>query len=391
MQTTATRRAHGGKDRTECPIPNSIPGLDGLRAFSILLVMASHSGMQRMLPGLFGVTVFFFISGFLITALLVREMDATGRISLRQFYMRRFLRLYPPLLVFVGITSAVWLLLGRPMEWLGVFAALTYLTNYLAVFDPSALQGIGGQLWSLAVEEHFYLVYPLLLIALFPRRLLTLKVLLALCALSLAIRTGVVLSFGAHGEDYASMATECRVDAILFGSATALAVREHGRDFVERWTEPHIVAAACAAILATFLIRDGLFRETVRYTIQQAALVPLVLAVTLTARYGQVNALLNSRPMVHIGKLSYSLYLWHLAGLGIGHFVLPGHGVAYAGAVLIGWTAAFLLAMASYRFVEAPCFALRRRFGSSLHEAAEAQQKADAQTDGAFGSGAKTA
>jgi peptidoglycan/LPS O-acetylase OafA/YrhL len=330
--------------------------------------MASHSGLQHLVPGVFGVTVFFFVSGFLITSLLIRELESSGGIDLRKFYMRRLLRLYPPLVVFVTVSALFSVLIGQQTHWLGILAAFAYLTNYFHIFEPELLKGIGGQLWSLAVEQHFYMLFPLLLIALWPRWLLILPVLLSLCGLSLAIRTGIALCCSDFSIDYTGMATESRVDAMLFGGATALAVRNYGQAFIDRSTEPYIVAMACAAIFATLVIRDDLFRQTIRYTIQQAALVPIILAVTLSDRYGSVREALNSMPAVWIGKLSYSLYLWHLTGLSIGHLALSGDGTLHFGAIAFGWSATFSLAICSYHFVETPFFALRRRFGSNVHE-----------------------
>ena len=346
----------------------TIPGLDGLRAISILLVMLSHSGLQKLVPGVFGVTVFFFISGFLITTLLLREQEKRGRVALGQFYIRRLLRLYPPLIVYVAVSVIVWVAAGQTIDWLGVGAALGYLANYASIFAPAAMQGLGGQLWSLAVEEHFYAFYPLVLIALFPRRLLILPVLLSLCVLSLAIRCYVALAHPEIATEYNGMATECRIDAILFGAATAVAYNRSGEAFVERWTRLHWVLMALFAIGLSLALRDPFFRSTLRYTVQEIALVPLVLAATVASRYAMAHLILNSKPMVEIGKLSYSLYLWHLAGLAVGEAILPGAGWRFAAAMLIGWLITFLFAVCSYRFVETPFFAMRRHFGSNVRD-----------------------
>ncbi len=346
----------------------TIPGLDGLRAVSILLVILSHSGLQAVVPGVFGVTIFFFISGFLITTLLVREQAKYGKIALGMFYVRRLLRLYPPLIAFVGISVLVWIATGHQIDWLGAGAALFYLANYASIFAPASMQGLGGQLWSLAVEEHFYIFYPLLLLALFPRRLLMLPVLAALCVLSLGVRIYVAIAHPAIAADYTGMATECRIDAILFGAMTAVLWNRHGSAFVDRMTRPGIVAVALAAIVVSMLIRDPFFRATFRYTLQEFALVPLVLAATISTRYGFIQRVLNSAPMVHIGKLSYSLYLWHLAGLAAGEALMPGAGVKFVAAMALGWAATYLFATCSYRFVEMPFFGLRRYFGSNVRE-----------------------
>lgn len=350
----------------------TIPGLDGLRAISILLVMLSHSGLQALVPGVFGVTVFFFISGFLITTLLLREQERHGRIALGQFYIRRLLRLYPPLIVFVAVSAIAWTLAGHSVDWRGVVAALAYLANYASIFAPETMAGLGGQLWSLAVEEHFYAFYPLLMIALFPRRLLVLPVLLSLCAVALGIRTYVALAYPDIATAYNGMATETRIDAILFGAATAILCNRKGEAFIERWSHPVWVGLGLAAIIVSLLIRDVFFRETLRYTVQEIALVPLVLGATVSSRYGFGQKILNSWPMVQTGKLSYSLYLWHLAGFALGEALIPGAGWSFVLAMLLGWAVTFLLAACSYRFVEMPFFAMRRHFGSNVRGEAPA-------------------
>ncbi|WP_407526224.1 acyltransferase family protein [Methylobacterium oryzisoli] len=363
------------------PTPPSarIPGLDGLRAFSILLVMASHSGLHAVVPGVFGVTVFFFVSGFLITTLLVEEHAGTGRIAIGPFYARRMLRLYPPLVVFIAVTGAAWVALGHRLDPLGVLGALAYLANYLALFQRQMMEGLGGQLWSLAVEEHFYLVYPLLLALLLARRWPVVPVLLGLCAVSLGVRVYVTLAHPGIAADYVGKATECRIDAILFGAVTALALRgPAGARFLAAATRPAVVGAALVAILASFAVRDEVFRNTLRYTLQQAALVPLVLAVAVAPGWTRTRALFDSPPARWIGRLSYSLYLWHLAGLALGEALVPGAGWRFALAMALGWGLAFALADLSYRFVERPFFAWRGRFGSHVaqQEAAPAARAA---------------
>ncbi|RVU21701.1 acyltransferase family protein [Methylobacterium oryzihabitans] len=345
-----------------------IPGLDGLRAFSILVVMASHSGLHALVPGVFGVTVFFFISGFLITALLVDEQAGRGRIAIGAFYARRLLRLYPPLVAFIAITGAVWVLQGRHLDPVGVLGALAYLTNYLAVFHREALAGIGGQLWSLAVEEHFYLIYPLLLAALLPRRPWAVPVLLAICAGSLLLRIGVSLTQPVDFATlYTGIATECRIDAILYGAVTALVWRSPaGPAFVARATRPIVVAVALGVLLASLAVRDDLFRNTLRYTLQGLALAPVVLAATVAPGWGRLRRLCDAPAARWIGQHSYSLYLWHFAGFAAGEALVPGTGLRFVAAMLIGWVAAFLFAALSYRVVERPFFALRTRFGSHV-------------------------
>lgn len=345
-----------------------IPSLDGFRALSILLVMASHSGLQDRIPGVFGVTVFFFISGFLITTLLADEYKRSGTIAVGAFYMRRFLRLFPPLFVFVALTGAIWVAMGERLHPLGVLGALAYMTNYLVIFVPHLMQGIGGQLWSLAVEEHFYLFFPWLMLFLLPRRKMLVPVLVGLCITSLAVRIGVALAAPDAATQYNGIATEARMDAILFGALAAL-LRDtpQARGLLERLTRPSITGIALAILLTTFVIRDPFFRSTARYTIQSLALIPPILALTSTSRFPAIRRLLDSWPLVMIGLLSYSLYLWHLAGLELGNFVAMHLALPTIAGWVLGWVITFGAAALSYRFVERPFFSLRRRFGSRLH------------------------
>lgn len=352
-----------GADRA---IPAVIPGLDGLRAVSILIVMISHSALSHIVPGVFGVTMFFFVSGFLITSLMLAEHRATGTLAIRAFYVRRLLRLYPPLVASIAATAAFYAAIGEPVDWRGVLGALAYLANYLAIFRPDLMQNLGGQLWSLAVEEHFYFVYPLLMAALLPRDRLILKVLAAICLAALCIRFYVDQAHPALAQDYNGKATETRIDSILYGALAAV-LWWSGRAqawFGRNWRA--LTMLGLALLLASFLWRNPAIRETIRYTAQGLALIPIVLAITVSGRLPSATALLECRPARWIGRRSYSLYLWHLLAFeAAGHLLRPLTGVepvVHAG----GWALAFALAWASYRFVETPFFALRRRFGSNV-------------------------
>src|SRR4051812_34954578 len=216
------------------------------------------------------------------------------------------------------------------------------------------------------VEEHFYAIYPLLLMALLSAHRRLAPVLIGLCGLALCLRIGVALAAPTIAPDYTGMATECRIDGILAGAIAALLGRSDASPvLVRRVVHPSVLAAALVLLLACFVIRDPLFRQTLRYTVQEIALIPIVLAAVNAPPRSWLRGLLDNAPMRAIGKLSYSLYLWHFAGFGIGLWMLPGAGrqpLAYA----FGWGAAFAVAYASYRFVEQPFFRLRRRFGSHV-------------------------
>lgn len=344
----------------------AIPGLDGLRACSVLIVMLSHSGLERIIPGVFGVTVFFFISGFLITTLLVREHAETGRIGVGNFYARRMLRLYPPLLFFIAVCAVAAIARGEAINPLGLAGALFYFANYVAIFDMQALSAFGGHLWSLAVEEHFYFFFPLLLIWLLGRPRLLIAVPFALCLAALAGRVAVTVFYPQIAVDYTGMASEMRIDAILAGAIAALIwSRPGGDEFVRRVTWWPWIVIGAAAILASFLIRDAFFRSTIRYSLQELALVPLVLAATVSPRFPWLVRLLDAAPLVWIGRRSYALYLWHIAIFELLIRLKPAEANLLA-VYLLGWIVAFAVADVSYRLIERPVFALRRRFGSHV-------------------------
>ena len=144
--------------------PRYIKGLDGLRAISILLVIVGHSGFERA-PGSLGVTIFFFISGYLITTILFDEYTNEGSINIRHFYIRRFARLFPEQFAYVLISAFIVSFYRDSFRVYDYLSAITYTTNYLNIFTPPEYKNLlpFSHFWSLAVEEHFYLVWPVLL------------------------------------------------------------------------------------------------------------------------------------------------------------------------------------------------------------------------------------
>ena len=141
-----------------------IPSLDGMRALAVMIVFVGHAGLGHIVPGGFGVTVFFFLSGYLITTLLRREYESHGTISLAKFYLRRVYRIFPPLYLVLAILIALQVsgFLQREMSWTAVMAQVFHLTNYYLLAYPSVeaapVVPHTVPFWSLAVEEHFYLL-----------------------------------------------------------------------------------------------------------------------------------------------------------------------------------------------------------------------------------------
>ena len=193
-----------------------VPALDGLRAVSIGLVVICHCGLDRVVPAGFGVTLFFFISGLLISRLLLAELQRTGHIELLHFYFMRFLRLMPALYLSVAVAALAFAAIGFAMTPLHYSAALFYWANYFGVYFSDVYGGFAtaphsdvqnpfAVLWSLAVEEHFYFMFPALLLLFAKRLRVLLGVLALLCLAALAWR-GVFLAM--HCGDPHSVSCE---------------------------------------------------------------------------------------------------------------------------------------------------------------------------------------
>lgn len=343
----------------------NVPSLDGLRAVSIVVVLLAHFVDERLFPGGLGVYVFFVVSGFLITRLLLAERKTDGAISLPNFYARRPLRLYPVIIVYAVIVVLFVWALGRPLDPAEPFSALFYFANFL--YSIRELHGQAADLpfelfWSLSVEEHFYMLFPFALVLLRgePRRLAMLLV--ATCALCLGLRLIVAWLHPAYLSTHVFyFQSEFRLDSIAFGALLAAGCEtEAGRRLLLRLTHPAILAAAIAGVGLSLAVRDPWFRETLRYTLQGACLTVLVANVLFTNRYWAANIFLNTAAMVWLGRLSYSLYVWHL---GVSYFI-EATGLPQEQQVPVDFVMTILVAVGSYYFIEQPALALRRRFGS---------------------------
>jgi peptidoglycan/LPS O-acetylase OafA/YrhL len=297
----------------------TIPSLDGIRAVSVLIVVLAHSGLEDVVPGGLGVTIFFFLSGYLITTLMLTENNRTGSINILQFYARRVFRLMPPLVVSLAIAYGLTFagLLAGGITIKGLAAQLLYFANYYGLFfDPGNTVPDGtGILWSLAVEEHFYIFYPLFMTLLLGSKLRprTIGTLLGIgCLLILAWRIYLVQSpdFMMNRTYYAS---DTRIDSIIYGCILAIVInpmRNVHRGAPMSLGQWAIVATAAATLLATLLYRNPGFRETVRYSLQGLALMPLFY---FAVRFPD-NPLfrhLNTRLAITLGTYSYAIYLIH--------------------------------------------------------------------------------
>lgn len=333
--------------------------IDGLRAIAVVSVLLFHLGVGFLSGGYVGVDVFFVISGYLITGLIAGEL-ASERFSLKAFYLRRVRRIAPPLIVMVLPTSiAAWMLLyPEAMRSFASSLALQFLSlqNFFYLAEGEYFIGSDTKLllhtWTLAVEEQFYLLWPLLLIL--TRRMgarRQLGVVLALLLVSFVVNLALMrISPKASFFLLPPRAWELGIGGVL-------ALRErHGFDprQLPMWLRDLAGLGGLAAIAVS----------VVHFTPQTpfpgtAALLPVVGSALVIGSGGgrtAVARLLSQRPLVHIGLISYSLYLWHWPLIVVTRLLRHDPGApAYAVAIIV---AAVALAEASYRFVETP---IRRR------------------------------
>ena len=341
-----------------------IPSLDGIRAVSFMLVFATHTGVRTFISGDFGVTVFFFLSGFLITTLMRSEFDRNGSVNIRHFWLRRALRILPPFYVVVLAATLTALILYPPgtVYWPAMAAELLFYANYWGIYGINREAPGTGVVWSLAVEEQFYLLFPLLYISFqklrVPRSGQT-WLLWGLCALILAWRCALVMAMHADSTRI-YIATDTRVDSVLFGCALAVwnnPVLDEPTGSPGLW-KFLLLPAALAALLICFLIQGIVFRETWYFSIQGAALT-LVFIAAIRFHTWPLFRFLNWRPVVFIGTLSYSLYLVHDVLLRAVARLWPlSHGWQRAP---ISLAASIIAAWAIYVLVERPCARLRKR------------------------------
>ena len=338
---------------------NHVQALDGLRAIAVLIVMISHAGLGHIVPGGFGVTIFFFLSGFLITTLMRLEMAKTGRLSFSGFYLRRTVRIIPPMLICIAVTLVLSAagLIERTIDlgWLGT--DLLFLTNYAPLLGGTS--NIPIPLWSLDVEEHFYLLFPALYVAL--RSVSGRAAIGGIAAglmLALALRIGTLQTSVDPANIFYWMHT--RIDSILYGCLLAVINNPVTDD--RPWIGPGRIwlVLGLAMIGVTLIVRDPFFRETFRYSVQGLGLFLVFNFVLRTS--GAINRLLSVEPLRWVGNWSYVLYLIHLPLFMVAEHFFGIGALAYA----IGFVLAFAFAAGMYRFVERPLLMWRKGFQERL-------------------------
>ena len=326
--------------------------IDGLRAIAVLAVVLYHFGLPGLGGGFTGVDVFFVISGFLIGGILWREYDATGTVNLPRFYLRRFKRLAPAFFAMAAVTALLSWALLLPFEFREfgkqLIAATVYLSNVLffrqaGYFDSASHEKPLLHSWSLAVEEQFYIFLPLLILVLSRRRGALIGALVACWALSLA--GSVALT--PRVPTAAFYLFPFRAWEMLSGVLLAIWGVETGR----RWR-----GHAALSWLGLALVAGSVLWVPAGPLFPGALALPAVAGTALLLANGTgrnpVNRLLSTPRMVDLGRMSYSLYLWHWPILTLSLYLRQGYTGPVEAAL---WMALSLgLAYLSWRFVEIP-------------------------------------
>jgi peptidoglycan/LPS O-acetylase OafA/YrhL len=342
-----------------------VRGLDGLRALAVLGVIVFHFSRDALPAGFLGVDVFFVVSGYLITTLLLREVGASGRISLPSFWARRARRLLPALCVMTAVVVVASAIDFTDNELHDIRAhalgSLFYCANWVFIHGHSSYFATLGRpspflhTWTLAIEEQFYVVFPLVVFA--ARRVIARRPMVgAAVAFAGAVASQLWMAHLVqphHDPSRAYFGSDSHASGILVGVALAFMLAAVGRVDRAQRTASAAGVVLLAGVAATMRLADdnslGLYRGGyLAFALACAALIVVVVQFRDTA----FSRALSVGPLVAIGLRSYSLYLWHWP---VRVFVTHDN-VHAGGAALFVWRAVTLavLAEVSYRFVERP-------------------------------------
>jgi peptidoglycan/LPS O-acetylase OafA/YrhL len=355
-----------------------IPSLDGLRALSIFLVVALHTlqrynighhvalGWYALFNGQYGVSIFFVISGYLITMLLLQEQRKRGSISLRGFYLRRAFRILPPLYFYIGTVVLLGIAGRIAVTRSDVLSSLFFFHNFAQHSTTWALE----HLWSISVEEQFYLVWPFILVACIARRGLAGRTSAAIFPIAVLLvspfarvllghqKNPLMHNLGIKNLNYDFLMYGCLI-ALLQGTPRFEAIYRHA---TRVWWLPPLVIAACSAATARF---QNYFDLPIGYTLSGAAIAIFLVWCTRNPN-SVVGRILNWKPIVKIGVLSYSIYLWQTLFLHPSNYQVFGR-YDWIGRFPGNWIGFFLAACFSYYVVEQPSLDLRTRLLDSFH------------------------
>ena len=360
-----------------------IPTLDGWRALAVFAVIIYHDKVRRIGPisdsfvhkfGHLGVDLFFAISGILICSRLLDEEYSNHQISLSGFYIRRFCRILPPAWLFLGTLAVLGIAHVVPVGLSAWFAAFAFVQNYYQVHLhslPSSLvtdaYWYTGHFWSLAVEEHFYLILPGILYLFRKSRIAILvSIIVVVFVYGVIIHSNPAWIDLMGGGESAIRRTELRINALLFPALLAILLRKHGfHRFSMRWLRPVVVIPVLGFLfgaVALFILKAHLANSGLILLLADFGF-PFLILCTMLHPASYISRFLELRPLRHLGKISYSIYLWQQLFFireqtSISATWWPIHALQSFPWSLI---AVLVIANASYYFVERPFMRLGHR------------------------------
>ncbi len=334
------------------------PALDGVRAFCVLLVIGNH--MHEKLPpvvaGALGVDVFFVLSGFLITTLLLREKERYGSVSLKGFYARRAFRILPVYFVVLLLYFPIIWLTRDLARWHELKAGLPYLVTFTQEFRPATAGNVYGQTWSLGYEEKFYLIWPLLVLLLYPFRGRRIFILLLI---------GVALLF------LPAMASRAYGGLFLGSLLGVLLDRSTGSRLQQLFPRINTWLALCLSVAAYFLV--GFHKIPILIF---SAMVTVFVA-TLVLRRSVIQRFLALPWIVNCGKRSYAMYLVHVLALnGVVRIAQKLRADVWFVVLPLTFAVSYIVATMLYYLVEKPSIERGRAISKRLRASHSAVQPA---------------
>lgn len=339
-----------------------LPGLDGFRMIAVMAVVLAHSGIGTLFfSARHGVAGFFVLSGFLITWLLLKEFRTTGAVSVKDFYMRRSLRIFPAYYAFL-IVSICWdLYRGNDDIQDAIFPGLFYFMNYHNALQGHSTSSI-AHVWSLAIEEQFYLLWPMLFIFLMGRGTKCVIRFLVLAIIAVLVWRSFSFSYLDFGASYAYNAFDTRFDNLAIGCLLAFLVEKKQylaffNRISSRFWMPFI-PLILLFVSKQFGSDDYAYGPA--FTVD-ALLLAILLLQLIRLSAGRAWGWLNHPMSVYLGVISYPIYLWHVWGIQAGNKLnfLPEWLQLLAGIVI-----SCILASASYHVIEKRFLRLKHRYNS---------------------------
>lgn len=354
-------------DRNKKSAAGYLPALDGLRCFAVLPVLAFHSQMPLFRGGFLGVDIFFVLSGYLITTILLREFDQFGRLDLRKFLLRRVLRLVPALLLLtlLYLAAALFIDPAKPFltHALDALMAVGYVSNWTLAAGlrrPVWLE----HTWSLAIEAQFYLLWPLvvlILLKIFKNRLLAGLTVFILSTYSWLLR--VELASQGYELLRLSRGLDTRADALLIGCSLALILSASAFRRIKTLslTGPLSILSllACLFLLLFAAERDPVTINYLYWLVPSFA--ALIILDCVIGEDSLTQKILSTKAFVYVGKISYGLYLWHFPIM----LYLLKSGYTWDTILAVGTVATFIIASLSYHYLELPFLNLKKKFSSA--------------------------